>query len=103
MGQLCGDFDAEGNHMIASSFHALYTLNDNSFTDPLSEIVLPSCVPSGIRISLVPQAVSIFLRVPRAACEMVIHSVLWISCPIFLNFGCLLTTIFRIKSPLGPF
>ncbi len=72
-------------------------------TSPLMEIVLPSCEPYGILISFLPQMVSTCLRIPRAAWEMVIHSVESMSNSDFLNFGCLLTTNFSNKSPLGPF
>lgn len=102
-GQFCGNLYSQGYYLIASAFHALYTLFQMTVTSPLMEIVLPSCEPYGILISFLPQMVSTCLRIPRAAWEMVIHSVESMSNSDFLNFGCLLTTNFSNKSPLGPF
>ena len=96
-------FYSEGYYMVSSSFHALNTLFYINFTEPFRDRVEPSCVPSGILISLRSQTVSTCLVDPNAAWEIVIHSVEWISCPIFLNFGCFFTDTLRIKSPLGPF
>lgn len=103
VGQPHWDLHAQLDDVVPLVPQHLHALSPIKPTSPFSTRLCPSCEPCGMLSSLLPQTVSNARVVPRAACEMVSHSVEWMSSPTFRNLGCLLTLRRMSKSPLGPF
>ena len=101
--QPLGDLHAQLHHVVAPVAHQLHALSRSRRTSPFSVRLCPSCEPCGMLSSRLPQTVSTARVVPSAACEIVSHSVEWMSSPAFRNLACRPTLSRMSRSPLGPF
>lgn len=83
-------------------YSLLDTLHSSTITSPFSFTLAPSCIPGFIKMSFLPQIVSIVFFAPRAAWDTFIHSVDSMLFSCLLNFGCFSTFILTWRSPFGP-